>query len=110
MVGHATEEKSCGKQCCHVAQRWVDSAAAMEHMIPRHPQLQRNGVFCWVCSEAISLDWPSWVESSAVRSQLVQLGSFSERGHEAMNMEVEGYVALEAITRQLVNTQQTEKT
>jgi hypothetical protein len=54
--------------------------------------------------------------SSAVGSQLVQLGSCSEigdskRGREAMNMEVEGSAALEDVTRQrLVKTQQTEKT
>jgi hypothetical protein len=38
------------------------------------------------------------VESSAVGSQLVQLGSCSEG--EAVNKEVEGTMALEAATRQ----------
>jgi hypothetical protein len=51
------------------------------------------------------------VESSAVGSHLVQLGSNSDslRGHEAVNMEVEGSTALETVTTQrLVQTQQTE--
>jgi hypothetical protein len=34
----------------------------------------------------------------------------SQPEHEAMNTEVEGSVTLEAITRQLVKTQQPEKT
>jgi hypothetical protein len=51
----------------------------------------------------------------AVGSQLDQLRSCSEigdsqKGHEAVNREVEGSTALEAVTRQqLVKTQQTEK-
>jgi hypothetical protein len=56
------------------------------------------------------------VKSSDAGSQLVHLGSCSEigdsqRGREAVNTEVEGDKALEAVTRQrLVKTQQTEKT
>jgi hypothetical protein len=52
----------------------------------------------------------------AVGSQLVQLEICSETGdsqqrHEAVNMEVEGSMALEAVNgRRLVKTQQTEKT
>jgi hypothetical protein len=34
----------------------------------------------------------------------------SQRGQKPLNMEVEESTALEAVTRQLVNTQQTEKT
>jgi hypothetical protein len=53
--------------------------------------------------------------SSAVGSQLVQLGRCSEtrdsqRGRDAVNMEVEESTVLEAATRQQrVKTQQTEK-
>jgi hypothetical protein len=60
------------------------------------------------------VEW-SRVESSAIGSQLVQLGSCgeigdSQRGHEAVNTEVEGTTALEAVTRQPVNTQQAKET
>jgi hypothetical protein len=50
------------------------------------------------------------VESSAVGHQLVRLRgcSDSQRGLEALNTDVDGSVALEAVTRQrLVKTQQT---
>jgi hypothetical protein len=52
---------------------------------------------------------------SAVGSQLIQLGSCceigdSQRRHEAVNTEVEGCTALEAVIKQRpVKTQQTEK-
>jgi hypothetical protein len=51
------------------------------------------------------------VENSAVGSQLGNCSELddSQRGHEAVNTEVEGTTALEAITRQPVNTQQIEK-
>jgi hypothetical protein len=60
---------------------------------------------------------PGWELSSRVESSTVgsQLGSCSEigdgqRGREAVDMEAEGYMALEAVTRQrLVKKQQTEK-
>jgi hypothetical protein len=53
------------------------------------------------------------VESSAVGSQLVQLRSCSDsqRGLEAVNTEVDGSAALEAVIRQrLAKTQQCEET
>jgi hypothetical protein len=53
------------------------------------------------------------VESSAVGSQFVQLGSYSEshNGLEAVDTEVEGSTALEVCTRQrLLKTQQAKKT
>jgi hypothetical protein len=83
----------------------------MEHVIPRHPHQHSNSVFCLVRSEAISLDRPnelssvsgvewSQVESSALGSQLAQLGSCNEigdsqRGREAVNKEVEGFTFVE---------------
>jgi hypothetical protein len=65
--------------------------------------------------EVFSMPSRLCVLSSAVGSKLVQPGSCSEigdsqRGREAVNTEVEGSAALEAVTRQLlVKTQQTEK-
>jgi hypothetical protein len=53
------------------------------------------------------------VESSAVGSQLVQLGSCSDRqgGLEAVNTKIDGSSALETVTRQrLRKTQQTDMT
>jgi hypothetical protein len=111
------QQESCGKQCCHTVRHQAGSATEMEHVTPSHPNQQENSVFCWVHSEAISLDQPSsvsevessWIESSAVGSQLVQLWSCTEtgdnqEGHEAVNTEVEGSTALEAITTWLVMT------
>jgi hypothetical protein len=57
----------------------------------------------------------SLVVSSAIGSQLVQMGSCSEicdsqRRREAANKEVKESTALEAVTRQQMKTQQAEKT
>jgi hypothetical protein len=48
--------ESCRIPCCHVVRHQTESVALMEHVIPRHPHQERNGVFCCVRSWAISLD------------------------------------------------------
>jgi hypothetical protein len=72
------------------------------------------------CSVVDLVRWSelSWLmsdlfESSAVGSQLIQLGSCSDsqRGFESVNTEVAGSTTLETVTRQRpLKTQQTEKT
>jgi hypothetical protein len=71
MTAQATEEdvasavtsrntkENRGKRCCQAVRNRADSVTTMEHVIPRHPHQQRDCVFCWVRSEAISLDRPS---------------------------------------------------
>jgi hypothetical protein len=56
------------------------------------------------------VEW-SRIESSAVGSQLGSCSEIddSQRGREAVNTEVEGSTALEAVTRQPINTHQAEK-
>jgi hypothetical protein len=55
--GDVTQQlKGYRKRCCHAVRRKADSTATVEHVIPRHPHQQRNGIFSLVRSEAISLD------------------------------------------------------
>jgi hypothetical protein len=86
-------------------QLWLQERLAIQW------ELQEVGVRWLWAWDLVKL---SWIEGSAGGSQLVQFGSWSEMGNsqwgrEAVDMEVEGSAALETITRQLVNTQQTEK-
>jgi hypothetical protein len=92
MIAHSTQEHVTSlwrhatigelrKRCCHAVRHEADSAAAMEHMISRHSHQQRNRVFRWVRSEAVTRPTEltsvskrsriesSWTEYSAVWSQ-----------------------------------------
>jgi hypothetical protein len=90
----------------------------MEHMIPRHPH--QTGERCFLLgplrayiTRPIEMSLWSGVELTVrqleARSGAVVI-SDSLRGRETVNTHAEGSTALEAVTRQPVNTQQTEKT
>jgi hypothetical protein len=51
------------------------------------------------------------VDSELIGSQLASWRDIgdSQQGHEAVNTEVDGSTALEAVTRQAMNTEQTKK-